>query len=201
MLYVLMYIWQLLTACVCWKKQFKVISIYLAGSLLLDILCQFFQWLQIYPKPYTGYGLLLWLFSSACYLLQPTLLTYLSGMACQSKTFKEVSLISFPAMMILIYCLYPWVAGLAMLRVFSAYFLSLCLFSSIALISQLKSQFGMQKILLLLCSLGGAAEFLLLNHFNFLHDYYLLNLGNGIFYLIILIVVWKHSKLKNVLPQ
>lgn len=179
------------------KFKLKYISLYLFGSLILDILTQVIRSFNHYPKPYTGDGLVLFLLSTFCYLSCPTLLLFCSSLTCKNKISFHLSLLSILSIMIFIITNYPIISGVALINVFYTYFATLFIFAFVILIINIKSKIvTVEKLLLLILNFGGIVECLILTKFT----YSWLHLSNFLFYSLILIVALLSPKYARLLP-
>lgn len=181
----------------CIKFKLKYIGYYLAGNLVLDLVAKIVNDLNTYPKPYTGIGFIMFGVTTFCYLSNAAWLLFCAGRSLDNKTLQQVAPLSIISIFTAIMLSYPVLSGPSLLAVFYAYYGALMLTSFASLAYNL-TKITVNQTLLLMMSLGGIAEILLVVIFGYQY-YWLVNLCNGIFYLVILLSCSLIPKYANLL--
>lgn len=179
----------LLKACAfisCFRFKLKYIGYYLVGNTIFDIITQIAKSLNHYPKPYTGTGFIIFGITTFCYLANASWLMFCAGKSLKNKTLQQVAPLSILSVFTLVMLAYPALAGASLLAVFYAFYGASMVISFVCLALNL-SKINVNQTLLMMMSLGGVAEILLIVIFGYQYYYWLINLCNGMFYLAVLL--------------
>jgi len=200
-LIILLYVLELTTAIVAIRQHFKWTACFLSFSFLLDIINLLItQYNNHYSsKPYAGINFLLWIISMACYLGICNLLCFITSIVYKNKKWACINIFVYFISIFYLTIYYLSLSDIVTSKLINIYYIIFMFINSLILISKIKAGFGMDKFVLLLCSIGGLTEFLIIQQYSF-SKYYLLNISNAIFYLMVIAIIWMHGKLNRLIP-
>jgi len=176
------------------KNKLYNVGYFLIGNILFDVIGQIVKSFNHYPKPYTGIGFLLFAITTFCYLSNGAWMMFCAGRSIDNniedlsksshkssyKTLKQVAPLSLLSVFAFCMLSYPAIAGGLMLAIFYAYY-GTVLFISLIMLSSRFSKITLSQSLLVMLSLGGIAQIILVSFLP--GTYWLVNLSNSIFYL------------------
>lgn len=162
------------------KNKLYNVGYFLIGNILFDVIGQVIKSFNHYPKPYTGIGFLLFAATTFCYLSNAAWMMFCAGRSLDNQTLKQVAPLSLLSVFAFCMLSYPIVSGGLMLAIFYAYY-GAVLFVSLIMLSSRFSKITLSQALLVMLSLGGIAQIILVSVFP--QSYWFVNLCNCIFYL------------------
>lgn len=169
-----------------YKKS--TIGYYLIISIFLEIIYNILNYLMLgYSKPYIGYAFILFVIKTILYLGQGSLFLWFAGKIINNKTITQIAPISLVSIMLFITTSYPIISGRPMLKVFYIYYF-ICFISSLIVMFIQFKKLTIDKLFILMLSLGGLSEIFILYFVG--NYYYLVQLSNCIFYIVLILFYW-----------
>lgn len=193
MLFVVLLFLKLIVIYYSWKNKISKVTIFIFSSIIIDIIINLINLIKSinnYPKPYTGTGFILFCISTIAYLSQGSFMLYFTGKIIKSKTLQHISILFLISISSFILFSYPAYRGQYLLNALYAYYggcLIISFGSIVAKLGSIKDKYFIDKIIFMMLSLGGIAELILIIMFGYQY-YWILNMCNVGFYLIILYV-------------
>ena len=187
-----------ITALISLKNNLKIVGYYLFSNLILDCIGQLIKYLNHYPKPYSGIGLILFAITTFIYLANASILLFFNASLIKNISLKNVSILGLTSLFILIMVKYPIICGSKLLIVFYSYYLTTSILSIISLLSKIKQYLSWSLGIMLMLSLGSLIEVFILLKFSFLY-YWLISVCNCTFYFAILLFCGLIPKYRHLL--
>ncbi len=197
MLFIILILLKLLTIIISIKYKLKYVGYYLIGNFIFDILGQAIKNENIYPKPYTGIGYVLFGGTTFCYLASAAWLLFLVGKSVSSKTIQQVAPLFFISVFSICLLFYPSLCGSSMLMMFYVYYIIACLVAIVAITNNF-IKITINQALLLILSLGCLVEILLISLFKL---YFFANLCNGMLYVVMIFFSLLNQKYERLLRR
>lgn len=190
---------KLVASIYAFKNKLFIPGAFLATNLFCDITCQITNYLyQGYPKPLVGVGFILFAISVVSYLMSGVSLMFTSAMSVNNLTVKQVAPLLLISAAMLVLAFYPGIIGLSLVNLFLGFYACIAMVSIIVISQKLFQQPSLTKVLMFMLNLGCLIEILIVKMFGFQY-YWLVNVSNCIFYLVILASCALVPKYRNLL--
>jgi hypothetical protein len=181
---IIAFLLEILAITISYTKKFYYISAFLLYALLSDVIKIALQSQYILaPVPYSGMDVALFQIHNIIYLSLPIVLLYLIMHSYQSSL-KNFPLSVWVLSSILVICIYPSIRGMALLNIFSAYYLAIYCICFILVIIQIKRKMNFDHFFLFLATLSGTCSVI----FSLLWDWSYSILMNSMLYIVIIVV-------------
>lgn len=175
---------EIIAIIVTFIKKFYYIGIFMLYALISDVIKLILQSQYMFASvPYCGSDLTLFQIHNIIYLSLPIVLLYLIMHSYQSSL-KNFPLSVWIISSILMICIYPSIRGIALLNIFSAYYLAIYCICFILVIIQIKRKMNFDHFFLFLATLSGTCSVI----FSLLWDWNYSILMNSMLYIVIIVV-------------
>ncbi len=176
-------LFKFISSIISFKNNLKFIGYFLLGNLAIDITTQILHDKNL-------------MISFFLYLSNATLLFFFSGCAIKNKTIKQTSILSLISIFLFIVFNKNHLSNQMMIII--SYYGSLSFIGSISLICNLMKRFSIVTGLMLLFNFGCLMELLVLKLYG-ISNYWMVNICNLLFYLIVVAVCLLIPKYKHLL--